>query len=56
MKYTEKQKADIRGWWAMSMKVRFMKDGSVQGKKGDCWGLLLTAKQAEEHLRTRGLL
>ena len=58
MKYTAKQKADIRGWWAMSYRVRFMADGSVQGStgKGRAWGVLLTSEQAEAHLRTRGLL
>ena len=59
MKYTAKQKADIRGWWAMYYRVRFMADGSVWGsadRPGEAWGILLTARQAEEHLRTRGLL
>jgi hypothetical protein len=41
--------------WADSYRVRFMADGSVQGSKGGAWGVLLTAKQAQEHLRTRGL-
>ncbi len=55
MKYTRKQKANIRAWWSY-MPLRFRADGSVEGKKGGSWGLLYTPEQAEGHLKAKGLL
>ena len=55
MKYTQKQKNEIRAHYSY-MPLRFRADGSVQGKKGNSWGLLYAPEQAEKHLQFRGLL
>lgn len=46
---TRKEKLRLRDYYAPT-KIRFMKEGHVMGKKGDCWGILLTKNQLIETL------
>jgi hypothetical protein len=55
VKYTKKQKDAIRAWWSY-MPLRFRADGSVEGKKGNAWGVLYTADAVEKDLKALGLL
>lgn len=50
MKPTSSEKKRLREHWHW-MPLRFRADGTVEAKKGDTWGLLLTACQLEETLR-----
>lgn len=55
MKITRKEKQIIRNYWG-HMPIRFRANGTVEGKKGECWGILLTKHQLEEELkRIRGV-
>lgn len=49
MKITRKEKQIIRNQWGY-MPIRFRADGTVEGKKGNCWGILLTKHQLEDEL------
>lgn len=51
MKFTRKQQAVIRAHWR-HLELQFRKNGEVVGRrgKGYCWGILFTAKQAQEIL------
>ncbi len=43
---TAKEKKVLRVFWNMSLRV---KDGNVELKKGDCWGILSSIENAKEN-------
>lgn len=45
---TEKDHLRVYYWY---MPLRFRADGSVEGKKGGSWGLILTARQWADTLK-----
>lgn len=54
MKITRKEKQIIRDHWGY-MPIRFRANSTVEGKKGESWGILLTKHQLDDELkRIRG--
>lgn len=47
---TRVEKAAIRRHWA-PLKLKFMSNGTVLAKKGECWGILYTNHQRLKHLQ-----
>ena len=50
LKITNAEKRAIRKHWSYT-KIRFRKDGTVEGMKGTSWGLLYTENQLKGHLK-----
>lgn len=50
MKPTASEKRRLRAHWPW-MPLRFRADGTVDGRKGCTWALLLTARQLEDTLK-----
>lgn len=50
MKPTKEEKQRLRAHWS-HLSLRFRADGSVEGKKGESWGILLTPRQLEDTLK-----
>ena len=50
LKITNAEKRAIRKHWSYT-KIRFRKDGTVEGMKGSSWGILYTENQLKGHLK-----
>ena len=50
LKITNAEKQAIRKHWSYT-KIRFRKDGTVEGMKGSSWGILYTENQLKGHLK-----
>jgi hypothetical protein len=46
MNLTQKEKQALKNYWGMSLRI---KNGNVELKKGECWGILCSIENAKEN-------